>query len=513
MSNATESKKEEYKRIVIKAITEEFKKPSSLEHDEVRAIAEGLEKGRELELKVLTGGLCNYSYKLRFKGTHDALLFVKLTFGTPILFPDVACTLKRTEYEWEIMKLFTEISPYTESCVMPYLCFDIHGSEENMKVLVTQYSSRLEEQAAHLFIDGGSIDEAFATKLATSMSALHNAEVTDPKFNEELKEFMVAMSNTGSMICASYFAEPDGEHDRTVKRAHEIGKEKLDEYLEIYCKEIFATECYIHGDYHLFNILSESNAKSLENGIQSTDIAIIDWEFATTGPIGRDIGWMLAFPMACALAHTVNGDKASTDQIISFIDSVWETYSSSINLDGKDLSLAGLYRRVLGYCGVIAAKNAKLGFHMDYLPIDKEASSDLARVKDSLGVVALDAIEIGFLNAMEGASLEELRQRFMNTVQNELDFLSPADESKSFKKSSTLRATGRRVSDAHSYFSIASEAEASEDLLADLPDLPYFNTRSKTKRVSQQCARTSLHITDLKRTSMSKWDTIVDFDF
>jgi hypothetical protein len=504
MSNDVNTKKEEYKRLVIEAITEEVNKPSSQEHEDVRAIAEGLEKDLELELKVVTGGLCNYGYKLQFEGTEDPLVFVKLTFGTPLLFPDVNCSPDRTEYEFKIMKMFAELSPYPDSCVKPYLCFDIEGVEENMKVLVMQYSSRLEEQAGHIFIDGGIIDQSFATKIATSMSALHNAEVTDPNFNEEIKQFLLALTNTYRVINSSYFAEPDGKHSRTIKRAHEIGKEKLEEYVETYTKNIFSKESYIHGDFSPFNFLVESTAKSLENESRSTDIAIVDWEFSCTGPIGKDIGWSQTFPIACALAHSVNGDSISTNEIILYMDTLWEKYSASIDLDGKNLSLTDLYRRVVGYCGTFATAYAHLGVHMDHLPIDEDASDDLDRVIDSLGVVALEGIEMGFLNAAEGASLEELRERFKSTLQKELDFLSPVEKRRPSRRKSSLRSSGRRVSDAHSYFSFASESEASEELLDGLPNLPY---KSKLQRASFD-PKVSLKITDLKRVSMNEMDTI-----
>lgn len=512
MSNAdANAKKEELKRIVIKAITEEIKKPSSQEHEDVRAIAKGLEEGQELELKVITGGLCNYSYKLQFKEEEDGpVLFVKLTFGTPLLFPTVNCSPDRTKYEFKAMQMFSKISPYPEACLKPYLYFEIDGSEENMKVFAMQYSSRLEEQYGHLFMDGGIIDEGFPTKVANSLAALHNTEVTDPKFNEEIKQFTVSLLDIGRMMCSSFFAEPAGELSRTIKRAQEIGQERLEQYSQLNHEQIFLSDCYIHGDAHVFNMLIENSLKSLEKESRSTDVAIIDWEFACTGPMGKDLGYHHAFPMACAFAHTVNGDDISAKSILDYFDTLWETYSASINLDGKDFSLADLYRQILGHMGVFAKAYAGLGIHMEYLPVDKDAPEDLTRIKDSLGVLALEFIEIGFLGADEGASLEELRQRFKNVVQKELDLLSPVQERKPSRRSSVLRATGRRVSDAHSYFSMASETEASEASEDLLEDLPYFTSRNR--RISCD-NRISLQITDLKRASITNWDTITDFDF
>jgi len=56
------------KILVIESITNELRKQTSLQqqqeeqqqqHEDLRAISRGLNEGRELELTILTGGLCN----------------------------------------------------------------------------------------------------------------------------------------------------------------------------------------------------------------------------------------------------------------------------------------------------------------------------------------------------------------------------------------------------------------------------------------------------------------------
>jgi len=552
MSNNTDNKKEELKRLVIDALTEEFKKASSQEHEAVRAFSKGLEEDQELELTILTGGLCNYSYKLQFKNKDGnnknddtAALFVKLTFGSPVAFPDTPCSPERTKYEFKMMDLFAKITPYPESAVTPYLCFDLEESEENMTLLVTEFSSRLEEQAGSLFVDGGTIDRAYADKIANSISTLHNTEVTEPDFNEGMKEFFINMTKLARMIFGAYLDEANEQPDRASQRARAIGKDALDEIMDVYCKKIMRTDCYIHGDCQAFNILVEGDLKALVNEDESSvgDVAFIDWEFSHVGPLGKDIGFAQCFPMACLLAHAINGDEASSKSILEFFDALWETYSASINLDGKDLSLVDLYRQTIGFLGVMLQTYSGVGIHMDYLPLEEGNTEDLIKVKESLGVLALECYEIGWLGRPEGATLEELRTRFSDAVQKEMNHLTPVAETEprrpSARRSLMLRTKGRRVSDAHSYFSIATDLGASvasgfetnefESISKTFASSEEFKASSeefkalkwgsdvvdtKTTPAMSRKARQSLALVDLARRSVCEWDRmIVDFDY
>jgi len=517
MTDESQEKKNGLKRLVIEALIQRFKGPESLEHKELRAFSKGVEEGRELELIVLTGGLCNYSYKLCFEGNNlkndDESLFVKLTFGNPIIFPEVHCSPKRTECEYKMMEMFAKVTPYPKSAVKPYMFFDLQGAEDNMKVIVTQFSSRLEEQSANMFVDGGKIDKAYATKIATSIAALHNAEVIEPDFNEDIKFFFTDMQVAVKQIFGGYFDEETIEPDRAAQRAKEMGVESLDEIYDVTCKSLLRTDCYVHGDLQPFNILVAGNAMFNEDEFSVGDVAFVDWEFSHCGPIGKDIGFAQCFPMACALAHACHGDESSSKSILEFFDTLWETYSGSINLDGKDLSLVDVYRQVAVYTGMMMNLYSVLAFHMEYVPVEEGNTDELAKIKESLGVLSLDYFEVGCLGAQEGATVEELRKRFKDAIQKELDHLAPAETAKSSRRrSSLLRTTGRRVSDAHSYFAMIDESQAVNEFNTSFIDV--FKTFAPPKRNYNNNARASLAITDLKRRSMHSWNqTITDFSF
>mmetsp|Transcript_10214 Transcript_10214/g.23923 ORF Transcript_10214/g.23923 Transcript_10214/m.23923 type:complete len:327 (+) Transcript_10214:663-1643(+) len=262
--------------------------------------------------------------------------------------------------------------------------------------------------------------------------------------------------------------------DTAVSRcARAIGKERLDGIVKLCSKRLMQTDCYVHGDFHVFNVLVEESTEGLSNQRGGNgDVALVDWEMSHCGPMGKDIGWFHAFPMACILAHTINGDKSSSISILKFLDGLWDAYSESIHLDDKDnLSLADVYRQTLGFMGVLAQAYSTMGFHMNYLPIEEHRLEDLAKVKDSLGVVALKCLEMGFGGA-EDMALPELRKRFKDTVLLEIDRLAPPEKRCSARKSrrsSLLRETGRRVSDAHSYLSLTSSI-ATEEFWDDVGD-------------------------------------------
>lgn len=554
-NNNDNNKREELKRLVIDAISKECAKHDSSplqQHDDLRAVANGLAKGRKLQLTILTGGLCNYSYKVHFKKNdesgddddHDdtVALFAKLTFGAPLLFPDAQCSPERTNREYEMMELYADVSPYPESTITPYFCIDVvdgsdgEGSNEEgqMKLLVTEFSSRLEEQAANVFVDGDMIDTNFAIKLAKGLSTLHNTEVTNPDFNKDMKPFFQGLTHVMAPIFDGYFDQEHQQIDGATKYARSIGKERLDKVLEVYRETLDRSDCYVHGDCHVFNMMVEGKQKSLSDLIKSFndnneddneeestttsssagDVALVDWEMSHCGPIGKDIGFFHPFPLACVFAHTLNGDLKSSKNILEFLDVLWNEYSSSIDLNNdRNLSLVDVYRQVLAFCGVITVAYSALGFHMEYLPIEEERVDDLTNVKESLGIVGLKFMNIGFESdpATEATTLQELRNQFNEIIREEMDRLTPpvAEKKKAnHRLSSLLRETGRRVSDSHTYFGLATTA-------ATTVKVEEVDGASTTRTTNSTCSKSSAAaVVATKRESILQVEKLmIDVDY
>jgi len=469
----TTANKEELQRIAIDAISKECHERSA-EHDDLRAISQGLSEGRELAATVLTGGLCNYSYKVHFKDESegDVALFAKQCFGSPLFFQDVKCSRERTNYEYEAMELYATISPYPESTVTPYFCIDVESdNHENMKILATQFCpNNLDEQAGNVFVDGGPISSEFATKMARGLAALHNAPVTDTDFNADMKSFFLDMAKIQPTIFEAWLAADETELDRSGKLAVSLGSEKLAKLTEGYMEALQRTDCIIHGDAHCFNILVAGKPKSLGDLIASFqennddaenisnnnngDFCLIDWEMSHVGPIGKDLGWFSAFPLSCLLAHSMHGDTVSAESIVDFLKVLWKDYAEALN--DNDLSLVEIYRQVLGFAGILLSGYSSLGIHMEYLPLEDGQEPD--KIKEAIGVIALQAMEWGFVETTTDTTVEELEDRFWKLVRDEMSLLTPPKRSRN-RRSSLLRESGRRVSDAHTYLSLASSEE------------------------------------------------------
>lgn len=97
-----------------------------------------------------------------------------------------------------------------------------------------------------------------------------------------------------------------------------------------------------------------------------------------------------------------------------------------------------------------------MGYHMEFLPLDDADIEGLTRVKESLGVLGLKFLSWGFgrSDSEVDLTLPELRKMFNATVTEEIQRLSPIKAVRGRnRRSSMLRASGRRVSDAHYFLS------------------------------------------------------------
>jgi hypothetical protein len=240
---------------------------------------------------------------------------------------------------------------------------------DDKKLLVAQFSP-LDEQAANQFIDG-TVDMRVATKLAHSLAALHSVKEVDPNFNAAMKPFFQDLISITTGIFDSFFSGEFNEMkeedlDRPSRLARSFGKVTLDKISTQYSQDVEETDCMIHGDSHVFNMLVGANPsiETLEKFAESGDIVLIDWEFCHCGPIGKDLGWFYPFPIAACLAHALNGELPSSENILNFMDTLWEEYAASVSTE-KELS--DIYKSMLAFCGVILVTYYSFGYHMEYL--------------------------------------------------------------------------------------------------------------------------------------------------
>jgi hypothetical protein len=166
--NAIEEDKEAKKQLVIDFIKPKCTADSPFQ--DLRDIGVALEdEGDDLKLKILSGGISNYSYKVSTttKQNTNMSLYAKLAFSYNVQFgPDKAFPVTRTENEFQMIKTFQEMAP--GSVVVPYFCADLG---DDIRLLVTEWS-KADEKFGNQFIDGA-VDIRTVKQLVDCLSGLH----------------------------------------------------------------------------------------------------------------------------------------------------------------------------------------------------------------------------------------------------------------------------------------------------------------------------------------------------
>lgn len=435
--------KEAKKEAVINHIAAECKIESNNKY--MQTVGECLSNGNKLSIEILTGGLANYTYKISCQDPANETeykLFAKLSFPYAMLFPDKPCPLSRTENEYKMMKVLHKLSPGLVAT--PYFCHDLG---DNMKILVTQWSP-VDEQFGNQFIDG-SVDFRLASKIAEGIHNLHNSPV-DLEFNSCMLSWFHSLEPIMEGIIADLH-KPKNQ-DRVAVFAQEIGKNATTDSFDSYIKTLDDADCLIHGDLHIFNILvgAKPNIESLENFESTGNVVVCDWEMSHAGCAGQDIGPLRAFPISCAFAHSINGYSQAAINIISWVDTFWTSYEAATRKAGTpEEQVAKVFRQSLQCTAFFLLAYYGLGVHMDFLPIDENNVEDLCKVKESSGLAGLKLLQLGM---DEGLSLIDLKHKYKHAIEEEMNELRPIKKVQRKRRSSLLRATGRRVSDADFHF-------------------------------------------------------------
>jgi 5-methylthioribose kinase len=456
---AMEKNKEDKKKVVLEHIAAKCKDPST-PFPAMKEIGAALNNGDELKAQILTGGLANFSYMIYTQSQEDSpKLFAKLSFSYAQLFPDKPCPLMRTENEYNMMKIFQGLAP--ESVVAPYFCLDIKEGQEEMKCLITEWSSS-NEQYGNQFIDGA-VDPRTAVSLAKSIAALHCSSVVENDFNASIRPFASSLDDILKAVLDGWATADPANSNRVIKLAQEYTKAKTDQIYSNYQQRVQEQEHLIHADFHVFNIMvgEKPAPETLERFPPEGNVVICDWEMSHVGPAGRDLGPFQAFPFSCAIAHAVNGNPHCSKDILTFLDTVWSEYAIQLKeVHGKtDADVRHAYKDSLVFCGLYMCLYSALGFHMNFLPIDETATEDLEKAKESVGVVGLKALMLGCGGPPEEnddssllLTLADLQSKVRAVLEDEMALHDTADSrrrSRRNRRSSALRASGVRVSDAH----------------------------------------------------------------
>lgn len=426
----------------------------------MRQIGDSLNNGEQLDIEILSGGLTNYSYKLYLPKDHRQALYAKLSFEHAFWNPDKSrrYDLARTENEFKMMEMFSQLHP--DMIAKPLSCEDIvdEGKDgaENMKLMITEWCEN-DEQLANQFIDG-IVDPRLVPQIAKAIATLHCQDF-DPAFNDDVRDYVLtAFTPFREHVVAD--ATPSTDHKaatRTELLCQEIGKEELLRIVDRIADNYHERECLIHGDNQVFNIIVERKPSiaSLERFGKEGCVTVVDWEMAMAGPAGKDHGQFYAFPIACAIMHALNGNQDLAQNMTAFLDQHWETYVDTMcaNEKGDNTFLTKLFHDTLAYTGWLMY----LGYysfrcHIDHLPIHDGSPEDAERVRDAVGLTGIRLMRLAFGDRQDGEeelTLEELRQKYQELITQEIDTaLQVSHGRRKGRRTSMLRASGRRVSDA-----------------------------------------------------------------
>jgi len=366
-----------------------------------------------------------------------------------------------------MMEKFEKLAP---GCVAtPYLLLDV----DDMKLLATQWSTS-DEQMANQFIDGVG-DIRIAKKLAVAIAALHCKCDIDPEFNSEARECMIDIFPNLNEELIKMAKGETTVSNRATKLAQEIGPDACSFLFAAATKSYRDKSIPCHADLHMFNILVESKPQldlfSEENDDvfgKTGSFCICDWEMVMSGPLGLDMGRLYSIPVACILAHSISGNSGVSEEIIEWLDSYWNEYSTAMIELGKDEEfLCKSYQNAMAWLGWKLYAMSVHEWFIGFLP-----ECDISTFKESLGVVGITLMCLGFGGHEEGLASDELLSVLVSclmktkTIADEVSVIESNRRGRPSlrRKSSILRQTNRRVSDAFVGISRASLAKASAEI-------------------------------------------------
>ena len=390
----------------------------------------GAGDGSKLEATILSGGCANFSCKVSVDKHPELCVFAKFCFEYAMWNPDrsVHYDLQRVENEYKIMQ---EMSSKTPDIVVPPLaCWDVKHEGETMKLLLTGWSQGI--QFCNQFIDG-KVDPRIATKLAYSLAALHNIKDFEPDLNSLVKQCMKNRLEHMKAV-AKETSKAKSPNDRTEAYCATLGEDIITKIMDANIENYMQRDCLIHSDPHVLNILVEAKpsiGEMNEFGPNGT-VVLCDWEMAMAGPIGKDVGSALSFPIGCMIAHGLNGRLEANVCIDNYVNTLLDTYLSRIEVDGKATEeIVATLRNIFGWCG-------RFLYFVFYVRNDQEQGrlfpvhSDMnkERLRDSLGVLGLKLMRLSYDNDHVPAStgLDEVRKTFNSLLQEEVTRGLPSND-------------------------------------------------------------------------------------
>ena len=208
------------------------------------------------------------------------------------------------------------------------------------------------------------------------------------------------------------------------------------------------------------------------------DYFLCDWEMSHMGPKGQDVSNFISFPFmsACFLAARSHLDKS--DGILRCLRQFWNTYKETLvaglrkkNTESNgeddidiDRYLTEVLHSAIGYFGFFSIiAFYLLGCFVEFIETDGLTEEEIKTVMGTVGWTGLRSMEVGYLDASaeqafgdkDHGRLSRMESFFFGMIEREVKQLSVSlqdSQRQSRRRSSMLRESSRRVSDAESGF-------------------------------------------------------------
>jgi len=255
----------------------------------------------------------------------------------------------------------------------------------------------------------------------------------------------------------------EGAHrqKKCIAYCNELGEQRVHAIIEGIATDHKKRQILNHSDAHVFNILVEKKPSPTSPSSPfgpTGKVVFCDWEMAMVGPLGRDTGVFMAFPLASAFAHAAQGNDQAAQHIFETTVKFWTVYSIVMRDRGgkDDRFLLELLRSTLGWISFyLIVVPYCLRIHIEHLPSEGMTQQEFdGTVLESIGFVGILLGEYGFLDKDPDLTVNELLKRYEEILRSEIkEFLGlPAANGRhrptSQRRASMLRESGRRVSDA-----------------------------------------------------------------
>lgn len=185
-----------------------------------------------------------------------------------------------------------------------------------------------------------------------------------------------------------------------------------------------------------------------------------------SGPLGRDIGLALTFPVGCMIAHVLSGRMEAYTSINAYINSLLDNYLSRMAEAGRSSTeIASILRIIAGTCGNFMYLVFYEVHCQDFFPV--ESSADKEYLYDAIGILGWKLMRLAYDTEYVPASssVDEIRSTLSKFLEEEVSLAQSMFDSRKARrqprKSSILRAANRRISDTQMIYLMAEHARRS----------------------------------------------------